>query len=151
MGAPLFPGRVCGRRMLGRRTPALACAAVLFTFACIVGAEEPDLFAEAQGLDNTAINDLSDGGTDQDFSAFDNGYDSNALVDKMAEDDNDEKDFDPDKMFAEMEELGESNARKNIKSRQDSEDGNAASEKLPSVRKGLKDRGQSRKSRRSES
>ena len=98
----------------------MACAAVLFTFACVVGAEEPDLFAEAQGkphpptrthtsdhslsethliwmpgLDNTAINDLSDGGTDQDFSAFDNGYDSNALVDKMAEDDNDEKDFDP--------------------------------------------------------
>jgi len=87
------------------------------------------------GQDSQEINELSDGGTDDDLSAFDSAYDSTA-VDKMADTD---EDFDPvsarqtaptppphfvtlsrpsllqDKLFSQMEELGESKARNQYK------------------------------------
>ena len=103
------------RGVLGQRHRVVGMAlAVVLATACLVSGSEDDLFAAAQGgllpllgfaaggassdarttlpgQDSQEINELSDGSTDADLSAFDSAYDGTA-VDKMADTDDD---FDP--------------------------------------------------------
>merc|ERR1711865_510380 len=100
-----------GARMLAGRARVVGAFLVVLSAWVVVGHEGDafDLGAAAQAEDAVPIDELSDVDTDEDMQSFDNAYD-NTLVDKVVD-----TDFDPDKLFADMEQQGEDQARRHMK------------------------------------
>jgi hypothetical protein len=82
-----------------------AMLVVVISAIAVFGRDTVDLDFDSQ---DASINELQDQDTGDDMQAFDNAYGSE-MVDKVVD-----QDFDPEKMFSDMEKLGESRARKSM-------------------------------------